>query len=120
MASLVKAGLRLLVAAVVLLALSSWLGLDRLPIAPGKVTSGPNRGLEQLIGTLWWLAAASVCSQTAKTGAAIVRFFDHSDRQRGIRFILDTFAIVVYLAALISMSAFVYDLPITTLFARAP
>lgn len=119
MASLVKAGLRLLVVALVWLALSSWLGWERLPIAPGHVTSGPNRGLEQFVGTLWWLLAASVCSLTAKTGAAVVRFFDHSDRQRTARFILDTIAIVVYLGALISMSAFVFDLPITTLFATS-
>ncbi len=115
MASLVKAGLRLVVALAVWLALSLWLGWDRLPVAAGRLTPGP----EQIIGVLWWLAAASVFSQTAKAGAEIVRFFDRGDRQRTARFILDTFAIVVYLGALISMSAFVFQFPISTLFATS-
>lgn len=119
MASLVKAGLRLAVVLAVWFALSLWLGWDRLPIAPGRVTSGPNRGLEQLVGALWWLAAASIVSQTAKTGAEIVRLLDKRDRQRALRFTLDTIAIAVYLAALVSMSAFVFELPIATLFATS-
>jgi small-conductance mechanosensitive channel len=90
-----------------------------LPIAPHAVpVAGSGRFLAQLLGTLWWFAAAATVTLLVRMALVAVARAQTKNRRR-IFFVGDAATIVSFLIATIALSAFVFELPITTLFATS-
>lgn len=89
-----------------------------LPVAPNAIPAGPGRFSVQVEGVVWWLLAAFSLRTAALLGDSIVNRL----RKRGERkahFVVHAISIVAFAAAAISVSSFVFELPVSTVFATS-
>src|ERR1700733_159252 len=90
-----------------------------LPIAPHAIpATGGDRFLAQVLGTLWWFSAAATVTLLVRLMAVFIARVPTKHRRR-VFFLGDVTAIVSFLIAAIALSAFVFELPVTTLFATS-
>jgi small-conductance mechanosensitive channel len=108
-----------LIAALVFLAVVSWplVQSGTLPIAPHAMPPGDGRWRAQLLGSLWWLVIAANVSGVVSLLVAGTVAGPH--RRPELRFVSDLGGILAFSAAAVAMSAFVFELPVSTVFATS-
>jgi small-conductance mechanosensitive channel/CRP-like cAMP-binding protein len=117
---LVPPSLRFVVFAVILVVVSlRLLEHGGLPLSPHALATGPTHGLAQLLGVVWWVAAVFVVHALTTIGVALIERLRGTTGHRGLRFVSDAAGVVYAVVAAIALSAFVFDLPVSTVFATS-
>jgi small-conductance mechanosensitive channel/CRP-like cAMP-binding protein len=90
-----------------------------LPAAPHVIPIGPGRASAQLYGVVWWIALAFAVSALFSLVLALVRRVRGANGHGALRFTSDAATILIFALAAIAMSAFVFELPVSTVFATS-
>jgi small-conductance mechanosensitive channel/CRP-like cAMP-binding protein len=111
---------RLLIA-LAIVAFVSWqlLALGGLPIAPHAIPLGPQRLGAQAYGVIWWIALAVGLSAATSILFATMLRMRGANGHRALPFVNDALGIVIFGIALASLSAFVFEFPLSAVFATS-
>ena len=90
-----------------------------LPIAPHLIPLGPPRLPAQVYSAVWWVALASSASAAVSLLLALLARIEGNKRHRALRFVSDTLGIVLYGIAAVAIASFVFELPVSTVFATS-
>ncbi len=117
---IVPSAIRFAVALAVVAAVS-WqlLGIGGLPIVPHAIPAGAHRFAATAYSVIWWIALATALSGGISLIVAAIVRVRGATGHRALRFISDGLGIVIFGIAAVSLSAFVFEFPISTVLATS-
>ena len=95
------------------------LAIGPLPIVPHWLAPGPHEVTTKLFSVIWWLAIAAASSGAASLAVAAIVRVRGAAGHHALKFISDGVGIVCFVIALVSMSAFVFEFPVSTVLATS-
>lgn len=117
---LARLGVRFALATAIFIVLTIRLHLaGHLPIAPNAIPIGPERYGLQVAGAIWWLLLAVVVGSASVLTDAAVHKWRRKTVQHSASFAVHTISIVAFALAALAMSSFVFELPVSALFATS-
>ena len=93
--------------------------MGAMPLRFGFMPPGVSRGGLQFEATLWWFAVAFVCSALVRLAFALTLQLIPGKRRAAYAFFGDTFALAFFVIAVVAVASFVYELPVSTVFATS-
>jgi small-conductance mechanosensitive channel len=116
----VPSALRFVIALAVVGVLS-WqlLATGMLPIAPHWLAPGPPEFSAKLLAALWWLAVAAAVSGAASLAVTTIVKVRGASGHHALKFVSDGIGILIFVIALVAMSAFVFEFPVSTVLATS-
>lgn len=90
-----------------------------LPLGYGFIPPGAPRGLVLFLSTLWWYIAAVLGGSLTKIAALLAIRTNSGGRGAAFTFFADTLSIVFFLVATIATASYVFELPVSTVFATS-
>lgn len=116
---LARSGVRWAVLSAVFIVLTLRLRASgHLPIAPNAMPSGPERYAVQIAGAAWWALAALVMGSFAAVVDAALNVVRHKG-ERSASFAVHATWIAAFALAAVAVSSFVFELPISAVFATS-
>jgi len=111
---------RFLITLAVLVVLSiKLLSFGGLPIAPHALPTGDHAFEAKSISVGWWLLVALALSDTISLAFAGIMKLRRKGTARTLRFVDDVLRVASFLLSGVALSAFVFELPISTVFATS-
>jgi small-conductance mechanosensitive channel len=100
---------------------ASWqlLTVGPLPIVPHWLAPGPHEFGTKVLSVVWWFALAATLSGTAALIVTTIVKIRGASGHRALKFISDGIGILIFVVAIVALSAFVFEFPVSTVLATS-
>jgi len=90
-----------------------------LPLGYGFIPAGSPRGFALFLATLWWFVAAFLGGALTQIAAILAVRAGAGHRRAAFSFFADTLSLVFFAVATVATASYVFELPVSTVFATS-